>query len=182
MRKSNNGFILCIFLAIVSLAVGITMLPIFEISGNMLSALLALVIGACMLAFVLPEIMSTRGIICVLNFLEFFLLALVALALVIHQVLPYLAHANSRMLAVAIWIHGFVGIFKIYNMRMAAAKKGMAFPLFINMILLTFATYLFIVPFISDIVMAWACSIFFFILTFLMIALSLLYAPGKAKQ
>ena len=179
MRKSNNGFIFCLFIAIVSLALGIAMLPVFNISQGMLNALLALVIGACMIAFVLPEIMSTRGIICVLNFLEFFLLAIVALLLVIQQVLPFLAYANSRMLAVAIWIHGTVGIFKIYNMRIASAKKGMALPLFVNILLITFAAYLFAVPFISDIVMNWICSIFFFVLTFLMIALSMLYAPKK---
>lgn len=181
MRKSNNGFILCIFIAIVSLALGITMLPTFNIAGGMLSALLALVIGACMIAFVLPEIMSTRGIICVLNFFEFFLLAIVALLLVVHQVLPFLADANSRMLAIAIWIHGVIGIFKIYNTRIASTKKSLAMPLFLNMILITFATYLFAVPFISDLAMGWICSIFFFVLTFLMGALSLLYAPGKAK-
>ena len=182
MRKSNNSFIFCILIAIASLAIGIITLPLFNIAQNMLNALLALVLGACMIAFILPEIMSTRGIICVLNFFEFFLIAIVALLLVIQQVLPFLEMANARMLAVAIWVHGMIGIFKIYNTRVASMKKGLALPLLINIILITVSTYLFAAPFLSDAVIAWICSIFFFILTFLMVALSLLYAPQKAKK
>lgn len=182
MRKSNRSFILCIFVALVSLAIGITILPAFGLGENMLSALLALVLGACMLAFILPEIMSTRGIICVLNFFEFILIAFVALALVIQQVLPFLEFANCRLLAIALWIHALIGIFKIYNTRVASMKRGLAFPLFVNMLLLSFATYLFAIPFISDATLAWLCPVFFFVLTFLMVALSLLYAPKSKKR
>ena len=182
MKKIRRSFVLCVVVAIVSLAIGIIMLPPFNIGQSMLNALLALVIGACMIAFVLPEIMSTKGIICILNFFEFILLALVALVLVVQEVLPFINYAACRMLAIAIWIHGFIGIFKIYNTRIASAKRGMAMPLFINVLLITFATYMFAVPFLSDIVMAWIFSLFFFVLTFLMIVLSLLYAPQKPRK
>ena len=181
MRKSSKSFILCIFFALLSLAVGIAVLPVFGLASNILSAIIALALGACMIAFILPEIMSTRGIICVLNFFEFLLIAIVALLLVVQQVLPFLEAANCRLPAIALWIHGAIGIFKIYNTRVASMKKGLAFPLFVDIILITFATYLFVVPFIPNIIWAWACPVFFFVLTFLMIALSLLYAPGKAK-
>ena len=182
MKKVHRSFILCVVVAILSLAVGIVMLPPFNIGQTMLSALLALVLGACMIAFVLPEIMSTRGIICVLNFFEFLLLAVVALVLVIQQVLPFMEHGTCRMLAVAIWIHGMIGIFKIYNTRVASMKKGLAFPLFINIILITLGTYMFAIPFLSEIAMAWIFAIFFFVLAFLMVALSLLYAPKASKK
>ena len=182
MKKVHKSFILCVVAAIASLAIGIIMLPTFNIGQTMLNALLALAIGACMIAFVLPEIISTRGIICLLNFFEFLLLALVALVLVIQEVLPFIDYATCRMLAVAIWIHGMVGIFKIYNTRVASMKKGLAFPLFVNIIFITVGTYLFAVPFLSEIVMAWVFSIFFFILAFLMVALSLLYAPTAPRK
>ena len=182
MKRVHKSFILCVIAAIASLAIGIVMLPVFNIGQEMLNALLALVIGACMIAFVLPEIISTRGIICILNFFEFFLLAIVALILVIQEVLPFMDYAACRMLAVAIWIHGMVGIFKIYNTRVASMKKGLAFPLFVNIIFITAGTYLFAVPFLSELAMAWIFSIFFFILTFLMVALSLLYAPTAPRK
>lgn len=182
MKKVHRSFILCVIVAIASLAVGIVMLPTFNIGQTMLNALLALVIGSCMIAFVLPEIISTRGIICILNFFEFLLLALVALVLVIQEVLPFMDYATCRMLAVAIWIHGMIGIFKIYNTRVASMKRGLALPLFINIIFVTLGTYLFAIPFLSEIVMAWLFSIFFFVLTFLMIALSLLYAPKASRK
>ena len=181
MKKTNKSFIFCIFVAAFALALGITMLPPFGIGENMISALLALVLSACMIAFILPEIMSTRGIICVLNFFEFLLIAIVALLLVIQQVLPFIADANTKFLALAIWIHGLLGVFKIYNTRIASAKKSLALPLLINVVLITFASYLFAIPFISDLAINWICSIFFFVLTFLMVALSLLSAP-KAKK
>ena len=182
MKRVHKSFILCVIAAIASLAIGIVMLPVFNIGQEMLNALLALVIGACMIAFVLPEIISTRGIICILNFFEFFLLAIVALILVIQEVRPFMDYAACRMLAVAIWIHGMVGIFKIYNTRVASMKKGLAFPLFVNIIFITAGTYLFAVPFLSELAMAWIFSIFFFILTFLMVALSLLYAPTAPRK
>ena len=181
MKRTHRSFILCIIIAICSVAIGIAMLPPFGVGQTMLNALLALVVGACMIAFVLPEIMSTRGIICILNFFEFLLLAVVALVLVVLQVLPFMEFGTCRLLAIALWIHGMVGIFKIYNTRIASMKKGLAFPLFINIILISVASYLFAVPFLSEIVMSWAFSLFFFVLAFLMIALSLLYAP-KAKK
>ena len=182
MRKSSKSFILCIFLAIASLAIGILILPVFNLVNDMLSAVLALVLGSCMIAFILPEIMSTRGLICVLNFFEFLLIAITALLLVIQQVLPFLPDANCRFLAIALWIHGMVDIFKIYNTRVATMRKGIPFPLLLDVIFITFATYLFATPFISDAVLSWACPVFFFVLTFLMIALSLLYAPKSARR
>jgi hypothetical protein len=182
MRKSNKSFILCIFFALVSLAIGVAVLPVFGLGSNILSAVIALALGACMIAFVLPEIMSTRGIVCVLNFFEFLLIAIVALLLVIHQLMPFLENANCRLLAIALWIHGMISIFKTYNIRVATARMGVPFSLLLNIIFITFATYLFVVPFIPDFIWAWACPIFFFIFAFLMIALSVLYAPGKAKR
>ncbi len=182
MKKVHRSFIFCVIVAIASLALGITTLPTFNIGQTMPNALLALVVGACMIAFVLPEIISTRGIICLLNFLEFLLLAIVALILVIQEVLPFMDYATCRMLAVAIWIHGMVGIFKIYNTRVASMKKGLALPLFVNIVFITLGTYLFAIPFLSEIVMTWMFSIFFFVLTFLMIALSLLYAPKASRK
>ncbi len=182
MKKVRRSFILCIVVAIVSLALGIIMLPPFNIAQIMSSALLAIVLGACMIAFILPEIMSTRGIICLLNFLEFILIAIVAMLLVIQEVLPFIENGTCRMLAAAIWIHGFVGIFKIYNTRIAGSKKGLALPLFINVVLITLGVYLFAVPFISELALNWICSIFFFVLTFLMVALSMLYAPKAASK
>lgn len=182
MRKSSKSFILCIFFALVSLAVGVAILPVFGLGTNILSAIIALALGACMIAFILPEIMSTRGIICVLNFFEFLLIAIVALLLVIHQVLPFIEYANCRLLAVALWVHGMVGILKTYNTRIATAKMGVPFSLLLDIIFITFATYLFVVPFIPDFILAWACPVFFFIFTFLMLALSMLYAPGKSRK
>lgn len=182
MKKVHRSFVLCVIVAICSLALGIAMLPPFGIGQTMLNALLALVIGACMIAFVLPEIMSTRGIICILNFFEFLLLAIVALVLVVQEVLPFMEYGTCRMLAAAIWIHGMIGIFKIYNTRVASMKRGLAFPLFINIILISVAAYAFAIPFLSEMVMAWAFAIFFFVLTFLMVALSLLYAPKSNKR
>jgi len=177
MKKIQKSFILCVTIAVLSLILGIIMLPPFNIAQTMLKALTALVLGACMIAFVLPEIMSTRGIICILNFLEFILIAIVALILVIQEVAPFISMASCKMLAVAIWIHGTIGVFKIYNTRVATAKKGLALPLFIDIILISLGGYTFANPFISDFAMAWLCSIFFFVLAFLMVALSLLYAP-----
>ena len=87
-----------------------------------------------MIAFILPEIMSTRGIICVLNFFEFLLIAIVALLLVIHQVLPFIEYANCRLLAVALWVHGMIGILKTYNTRIATAKMGVPFSLLLDII------------------------------------------------
>lgn len=182
MKRVRKSFILCVIAAIASLAIGIVMLPVFNIGQEILNALLALAIGACMIAFVLPEIISTRGIICILNFFEFLLLAAVALILVIQEVVPFLDYATCRMLAVAIWIHGMVGIFKIYNTRVASLKKGLAFPLFMNIIFITIGAYLFAVPFLNELVMAWMFAIFFFVLAFLMIALSILYAPTSSKK
>ena len=91
-------------------------------------------------------------------------------------------YGTCRMLAAAIWIHGMIGIFKIYNTRVASMKRGLAFPLFINIILISVAAYAFAIPFLSEMVMAWAFAIFFFVLTFLMVALSLLYAPKSNKR
>ena len=179
MKNSNKSFILCIFLAIISLAIGILVLPIFGLASNMLSAVLALVLGSCMVAFILPEIMSTRGLVCVLNFFEFLLIAIIALLLVVQQVLPFLPEANCRFLAIALWIHAIVDIFKIYNTRIATMRSGIPFALLLDIIFITFATALFVKPFISDAVLAWVCPIFFLVLTFLMLALSLLYAPKR---
>ena len=179
MKKSNRSFVLCIFLAVISLAVGILVLPVFGLTSSMLSAVLALVLGSCMIAFILPEIMSTRGLICVLNFFEFLLFAIVALLLVIQQVLPFLPEANCRFLAIALWIHAMVDIFKIYNTRIATMRHGIPFALLLDIIFITFATALFLNPFISDAVLSWACPVFFFVLTFLMAVLSLLYSPKR---
>ena len=179
MKKSNRSFVLCIFLAVISLAVGILVLPVFGLTSSMLSAVLALVLGSCMIAFILPEIMSTRGLICVLNFFEFLLFAIVALLLVIQQVLPFLPEANCRFLAIALWIHAMVDIFKIYNTRIATMRHGIPFALLLDIIFITFATALFVNPFISDAVLSWACPVFFFVLTFLMAVLSLLYSPKR---
>ena len=179
MKKSNRSFVLCIFLAVISLAIGILVLPVFGLTNSMLSAVLALVLGSCMIAFILPEIMSTRGLICVLNFFEFLLFAIVALLLVIQQVLPFLPEANCRFLAIALWIHAMVDIFKIYNTRIATMRHGIPFALLLDIIFITFATWLFVNPFISDAVLSWACPVFFFVLTFLMLVLSLLYSPKR---
>ena len=179
MKKSNRSFVLCIFLAVISLAIGILVLPVFGLTSSMLSAVLALVLGSCMIAFILPEIMSTRGLICVLNFFEFLLFAIVALLLVIQQVLPFLPEANCRFLAIALWIHAMVDIFKIYNTRIATMRHGIPFALLLDIIFITFATWLFVNPFISDAVLSWACPVFFFVLTFLMLILSLLYSPKR---
>ena len=179
MRKSSKSFILCIFLAVISLAIGILILPVFGLVDDMLSAVLALVLGSCMIAFILPEIMSTRGLVCVLNFFEFLLVAITALLLVIQQVLPFLPEANCRFLAIALWVHAMIDIFKIYNTRIATMRSGIPFALLLDIIYVTVATYLFANPFISDAVLSWACPVFFFVLTFLMLALSLLYAPKR---
>ena len=138
MRKSGKSFALCIFLAIVSLAVGILILPVFGLATNMLSAILALVLGSCMIAFILPEIMSTRGLVCVLNFFEFLLIAITALLLVVQQVMPFMPDANCRFLAIALWIHGMFDIFKIYNTRIATMRSGIPFALLLDIIFITF--------------------------------------------
>ena len=183
MRKSGKSFALCLFLALASVAIGVIILPVFGIANDMLSAVLALVLGSCMLAFILPEIMSTRGLVCVLNFFEFLLIAIVALLLVVQQVMPFMPEANCRFLAIALWIHGMVDIFKTYNARIATMRSGIPFALLLDIIFITFATYLFINPFIPNWILSWACPVFFFVLTFLMLVLSLLYAPkGGSKN
>lgn len=181
MKKIRSSFVLCVVAAILSLVIGIVMLPPLNIGQNMLSALLALVLGACMIAFILPEIMSTRGVICILNFVEFVLIAIVALVLVVEEVLPFMDYGTCRLFAVAIWIHGVVGVFKIYNTRIASSKKGLALPLFTNILFITAGSYLFASPLLSEAFMSWVFALFFFLLAFLMTVLSLLYAPQKSK-
>ena len=179
MKKLYKNFIFDIIIAAVFLALGVVLLPIFEIGKAVLdftvAALLCLYLG-----FYLRGKFRGGAVYISLTAVEFTVIALIAIGLVLKQLAIISIGSTCQIIGLVMWLRGVCCLIKGYFVSSAEARKKYSLLMFFGyIILVTAGAYLFARPLFSDETLIWIICISSFAVAALFIALSIIYAPKK---
>ncbi len=187
MQRIYKNFWFDLALAIISLAVGIIMLPPFGIVGGVLNAILAAVLMGYLIVFMLDKLRRTRSLIFVLAVIEFIAIVLIIAELLVQQFSPISISGVCQTLGLVLWLRGVVMVIGMYSAALSVRKPQDKMSRFIiGVVLISVGMYLFTNPLIPDAVLEWVLCISFFIFAVVFGGLTYLFAPvskgGKSKK
>lgn len=184
MERIYKNFWFDLGLAIISLALGIAMLPIFGIVGSLLNILLAAVLVGYLIIFMVDKLRRTRGLIFVLTIIEFIAIVLIIGELLIQQFSPLNISSVCQTLGLVLWLRGVVMVIGMYSAALSVRKPQDKMPRFVlGVMLVSCGMYLLAHPLIPDAILEWVLCISFFIFAIIFAALAYLFAPtSKGKK
>ena len=182
MKRLLGNFVFDIFMAIIFVALGVLMLPIFPIGRVVISILAALLVVAYMVIFLTKKIEKARSVYFIALLIEFVLMALLALGLILKQFNLFGFAAICQFAGAALWIGSTVSLLGERFSTAKVTKRRALITFFIDVLLLSFGTVLMFKPFIGDEALLWIFSVSAFILTLGFVFLSIVFAPRKNKE
>ena len=169
--------------AILAIALGVVMLPVFGIVEIFVNILLALALTAYLILFLLDKLRHTRGTVFAMTAVEFALLSAAVLTLVVQQFIPESVASVCQVLGVVLWLRGFVMTATLYISALSSRKPRRNMPLLlVAMLMITAGVWLFVSPIFSDVVCEWIICIALFITGLIFAALSFLFYHPKKKE
>ena len=184
MRGLYKKSVLDLVVAIVALALGVVMLPVFGIVEVFVDILLAAALCAYLVLFLFDKLKHTRGTVFGLTVIEFLLLSIVAIWLVIQQFTALKTASVCRVIGTVLWLRGAVMTAKLYIGALSVKKPRRELPwLGVALAMVSVGVWLFVSPIFSDTVCEWIICIALFITALIFFSLAFLfYHPRKKKQ
>ena len=183
MRGLYKSFIFDIAVALVALALGVVMLPVFGISAVFIDILLAAALTAYLLLFLLDKLRHTRGTVFALTVVEFSLLSLLALALLIQQFGAASFISVCQVVGVVLWLRGVVMTATLYISALAVKKPRRSLSaLALSVIMITVGVWMIASSLLTDLVLEWVMCILLFITAFCFGALAFLFYLPRDKS
>ena len=165
MKKIIKYPIVSIVLGSICLLSGILFAPIWNWwekcpwknwGNQILYILIAAVIIAYLALFLFKKIRkANKRVIQVLTIVEFSLLSLIALGCIFSQFKIINISGACAIFGLALWARGSVEIFRAYYYRSDTKEQYPVWYLALSIAMVTFGTYCFAKPFISDLVILW---------------------------
>ena len=175
-----RNYVVDIIIAVLTLGLGLLMLPPFGIGQAMIDILLALTLLAYLVIHLFGKLHASKGITFVLTMVEFIINAIIIVCLILEQFTGLKIWGVCQTLGFVLFIHGALSLVIMY-VTLATVKSGKYnLPSFLlNLLLALGGVYLFANPFVADIIINWVLCIVLFIVTLGFAALAILFAPTK---
>ena len=163
------------------LALGIVMLPPFDIGERVVALLLAVALTGYLVFYIFSNIARSRGNVFLICLGEAIIVSIVILLLILQQIgLIYISVRICGMLGFIIWIRSFASLMIAYVSGASVRKtKNSMFIHFISILVLSFGVYMIARPFIPNLTLTWILSIVFMLSGVAFGGLALLFAPKK---
>lgn len=165
MKKLLKYPIVSILLGSICLLAAVLFAPIWswwdkcpwkDWGNQILYILIAAVIIAYLALFLFKKVrQASKRVIQVLTIVEFSLLSLIALGCIFSQFDIINIKGACQIFGLALWARGVVEIFRAYYYRSDSKEVYPVWYLAISIAMVTFGTYCFAKPFISDLVILW---------------------------
>lgn len=182
MRGLYKKFSFDLIAAIVALALGVVMLPVFNIVEMFVDILLALALMAYLMLFILDKLKHTRGFIFSLTAVEFALLSIVAIWLVVQQFIPARITSVCQVIGLVLWLRGAILTTKLYISALSVKKPRRELTwLAVAILMISVGVWLFVSPIFSDLVCEWIICISLFITSLIFFGLAFLFYRPKKK-
>ena len=184
MKRFKLDWLVYLILSAVFIAVGIVMIPeVTDLGIKILNIVLALALIVYSVLYLFPKIKRHRGAVQILTIVEFVIVCLIALGLVLMQFKVFQIDGVIRILGLVIWIRSIVELFRAYFYHGKDSTYKYPVWLFcIYLVLITFGTYIFASPFISDEKLVLIMAILFLIVAILLIILGIILLPKKSNS
>ncbi len=183
MRGLYKNFVFDITVALIALALGVVMLPVFGISAFCIDILLAIALAAYLVLFLLDKLRHTRGIVFALTVLEFGLLLLLALALVIQQFSPAHFISVCQVVGVVLWLRGAIMTITLYISALYIKKpRRNLTALAISIVMISVGVWMISSSLLTDLFLEWVMCIALFITALVFGALAFLFYKGGEKK
>lgn len=184
MKRFNYDWLVYLILSVLCIAAGVVMLPqVTNLGIKILDIILAICLVAYCCVYLLPKIKHSRGTIQILTIVEFVVICLVALGLILMQFKVFQIDGVIRIIGLVIWLRSVVELFRAYYYRgKDSSYKYPVWLLIIYLVLITFGTYIFASPFISDEKLVLILAIALFVLAVLLIVLGIIYLPKSSHK
>lgn len=153
MKNRTFQAVLMFIVAAMALTLGILIIPEVTSIGE---TILHILIGALLLAYcygyLLPKVVSkSRNTILVLSLIELILLTFIAVSCIIETWVDItILTEGCIIIGVVLWIRGVVESFRSYYYQKSNSNKYPVYKVFINIILITAGTWLFVSPIIGN--------------------------------
>ena len=183
MRGLYRKFLFDLIVAVCACALGVIMLPVFEIVDIFVDILVAAALSIYLVLFLLDKLRLTRGTVFALTVLEFFLLSIAVVLLIIQQFAPVQFFSVCQVIGAVIWLRGIGITIKLYISALNVRKPRRELGWFATaLIMITLGVWLFVSPIFSDVFCEWLISIALFLAALIFAALAFLFYPTKAKK
>lgn len=183
MKRFKFDWLVYLIFSAVFIALGIIMLPeVTDLGSKILNIVLAIALVIYCILFLFPKIKKHRGTIQILVIIEFVIVCLVAIGLVLVQFKVFEITGVVRILGLVIWLRSVVELFRAYFYR--GKDSSYSYPVWllcIYLVLITFGTYIFASPFISDQKLVLIMAILFLVVAIILIILGIVLLP-KSKS
>ena len=183
MKKIYKNFVFDLIIAVVSLVLGIVMLPPFGIGKYALSILLAITLVAYFLVYLMDKLRRVKGSIFVLTLIETTIYASITLQLTLQQFGLFWQISVCRYLGLVLFVRGALSAIGMYINAVTSTHKKSKLPGFIlRLLFISGGVLLMANPLINDTILNWTMCIFFFLATLAFGGLALLFAPSRTQK
>lgn len=189
LKKSWLICILSFIGTLAMIALGIVIIPgITDFGETILKIVLAIGVFAYIGFFLIKKLVKERGMVLVLTIVETIVMFLVGLGLILSQFNVLNITEACIIIGVAIWMRGVIGVFSGYIRRNTpeSRKKYDILFFFLNIVLITLGTWMFVKPFISNFDMIIVLAVVCFLIAIGLLTIGLLTCPaikkGRAKK
>jgi len=182
MNKLYKNFVFDIVMGVLALALGIVMLPPFDIGQKVVHVLAAIALTAYLVIYLLDRVRYCRGALFILALIECAAIIITILALFLEQ-FSVIKTDVCTTLGLVLWIRGVLELVGMYLAATASRRHKQDLTSFlINVLILSVGVYLYANPVINDLIITWTVCIFFILCAVAFGGLALLYAPTRPKK
>lgn len=182
MKKLYRNFVFDLTIAIISLVLGVIMLPAFGIGIYALNIMLASAIAVYFLVYLWDKLKRTKGAIFLLTVTECVVYAFVIIDLLMQQFHVIDALSVCRALGLVLWVRGTVSAIGMYINATTTSRRPATLPSFLFRICLISGGMLLLAhPLFTDKVLNWITCIVCYLSALAFGGLALLFSPAKKK-
>ena len=175
-----RNFVIDIIIAVLTLVLGLVMLPPFGLGQAMIDILLALTLLTNLVLHLFQKMRLSKGITFTLTLVEFLINAAIIVCLVLEQFGLFRIGGVCQTLGLVLALHGMFSVIILY-VTLATTKSGKYnLPDFlINLFLSLVGVFLLANPIFNDLFINWVLCILLFLITLGFAALAILVSPIK---
>ena len=183
MKRLYRNFLFDLTIALISLVLGVIILPPFGIGVYALNIMLAATIVVYFLVYLWDKLKRTKGAIFLLTVTECVVYAFVILDLIMQQFHVINAISVCRALGLVLWVRGTVSAIGMYITATTSSRKPATLPSFLfRLSLISGGMFLLAHPMFTDLVLNWAMCIVCFLSALSFGGLALLFYSGRKDK
>ena len=183
MKRLYRNFLFDLTIALISLVLGVIILPPFGIGVYALNIMLAATIVVYFLVYLWDKLKKTKGAIFLLTVTECVVYAFVILDLIMQQFHVINTISVCRALGLILWVRGTVSAIGMYITATTSSRKPATLPSFLfRLSLISGGMFLLAHPMFTDLVLNWAMCIVCFLSALAFGGLALLFYSGRKDE